>query len=231
VHENAPAPHCVETTCHVELPVAHLQAAPVALPAGTHNKQGHWGGRVVGMAQPHSCQWYRPTHWCSSELDGLTHVLHGDYAVATSGCCDCWRHLHMWMLLRPTIRCAPKSPDNVHVTMKATRSIGHDDDNNEAWDPEPVSSGTDIGLHPGGLNGRRDVRHPTLGQFLVYYDMDSVPPQNPCAIFSSTGVRRVRSRPLSNGGVGRTLPVSLILSSSLWNTLKSGWRRAGYLSA
>jgi hypothetical protein len=34
----------------------------------------------------------------------------------------------------------------------------------------------DTGLHPGGLNGQRDVRHPTLGQFLVYYDIDSVPP-------------------------------------------------------
>jgi hypothetical protein len=32
----------------------------------------------------------------------------------------------------------------------------------------------DTGLQPGGLNGHRDVRHPTLGQFLVYYDMDSV---------------------------------------------------------
>jgi hypothetical protein len=34
----------------------------------------------------------------------------------------------------------------------------------------------DTGLHPGGLNGQCDVRHPTLGKFLVYYDMDSVPP-------------------------------------------------------
>jgi hypothetical protein len=50
VHLNVPAPHRFETTCHVELPVAHLQAAPVALPAGTQNKQGHWSGQVVGMA-------------------------------------------------------------------------------------------------------------------------------------------------------------------------------------
>jgi hypothetical protein len=32
------------------------------------------------------------------------------------------------------------------------------------------------GHHPGGLNKQRYVRHPPLGQFLVYYDMDSVPP-------------------------------------------------------
>jgi hypothetical protein len=31
----------------------------------------------------------------------------------------------------------------------------------------------DIGLYPGGLDRQLDVRHPTLGQFLVYYDMDS----------------------------------------------------------
>jgi hypothetical protein len=34
----------------------------------------------------------------------------------------------------------------------------------------------DTGLHPGRLNGQRDVRHPTLGQFQVYNDMYSVPP-------------------------------------------------------
>jgi hypothetical protein len=96
--------------------------------------------------------------------------------MPTSGCCDCWRHLHVWMLLRPTIRCAPKSPDHVQVPVKVTHSIGDDDDNHEAWDIEPVSSGMDTGHHPGGLNGQRDVRHPTLGQFFVYYDMDSVPP-------------------------------------------------------
>jgi hypothetical protein len=38
-----------------------------------------------------------------------------------------------------------------------------------------MSSGVDTGLHPGGLNGQRDVQHPTLGQFLVNYDMDSMP--------------------------------------------------------
>jgi hypothetical protein len=80
------------------------------------------------------------------------------------------------MLLRPTIRCAPKSPDHVHATVKATRSIGCDDYNHEACDLEPVSSGVDTGLLPGGINGQRDARHPTLGQFLVYYDMDSVQP-------------------------------------------------------
>jgi hypothetical protein len=79
------------------------------------------------------------------------------------------------MLLLPTIECAPKSPGHVHVPVKATRSIG-DDDNYEARDIETVSSGMDTGLHPGGLNGERDVLHPTLGQFLLYYDMDSVPP-------------------------------------------------------
>jgi hypothetical protein len=39
-----------------------------------------------------------------------------------------------------------------------------------------MSSCMDTSLHPGGLNGQRDVRHPTLGQFLVYYDMASVSP-------------------------------------------------------
>jgi hypothetical protein len=94
--------------------------------------------------------------------------------MPTSGCCDCWRHV--WLLLPPTIRYAPKSPDHVTVPVIATRSIGDDDDNHEAWDLEPVSSGGDTGLHPGGLNGQRGVRHPSLGQFLVYYDMDSVLP-------------------------------------------------------
>jgi hypothetical protein len=80
------------------------------------------------------------------------------------------------MLLRPTIRCDPKRPIHVHIPVEATRSIEDDDDNHEVWDLEPVSSGMDTGLHPGGLNEQRDARHPTLGQFLVYYDMDSVPP-------------------------------------------------------
>jgi hypothetical protein len=39
-----------------------------------------------------------------------------------------------------------------------------------------MNSGIDTGLHPGGLNGQCDVQHPTLGQFLEYYNMDSVPP-------------------------------------------------------
>jgi hypothetical protein len=38
-----------------------------------------------------------------------------------------------------------------------------------------MNSGIYTGLHPGGLNRLCDVRHPALGQFLVYYDMDSVP--------------------------------------------------------
>jgi hypothetical protein len=63
-----------------------------------------------------------------------------------------------------------------HVPVKATRSIWDDDDKHVAWDLEPVSSGMDTSLHPGGLNGQRDVRHPTIGQFLVYYNLDSVPP-------------------------------------------------------
>jgi hypothetical protein len=79
------------------------------------------------------------------------------------------------MLLHLTIRCASKSPNHVHVPVKATRSIG-DDDHHEARDLEPVISGMDTGFHPEGLNGQRDVRHPTLGQFLVHYNMDSVPP-------------------------------------------------------
>jgi hypothetical protein len=83
------------------------------------------------------------------------------------------------MLLYLAIRCAPKSSDHVHVPVKATRSIG--DDNHGARDLEPMSSGMDTGLHPGGLNGQRSVQHPTLWQFLVYYDMDSVPPYpEPC---------------------------------------------------
>jgi hypothetical protein len=61
------------------------------------------------------------------------------------------------MLLSPTIRCAPKSPDHVHVPVKATHGIGDDDDNHEAWVLEPVSSGMDTGLLSGGLNGQRDV--------------------------------------------------------------------------
>jgi hypothetical protein len=80
------------------------------------------------------------------------------------------------MLLRPTIRCAPKSPDHVHVPVKATQSIGDNDDNQEAQHLEPMSSGMDTGLHPGGLNGQCNVRHPTIRQFLVYYNMNSVPP-------------------------------------------------------
>jgi hypothetical protein len=81
------------------------------------------------------------------------------------------------MLLHPTIRCAPKSPDLVHVPVKATCSTGdNDDDNHEACDLEPVSSDMVTGLHPGGLNGQCDVRHPTLRQFFVYCDMDSVLP-------------------------------------------------------
>jgi hypothetical protein len=51
-----------------------------------------------------------------------------------------------------------------------------------------------------------------------------------CHHIQKAGVRPVRGRPLSSGGVGRTLPVSLILSSRR-NTLLSGWRHAGYLSA
>jgi hypothetical protein len=80
------------------------------------------------------------------------------------------------MLLRPTIRCAPKSPNHVHVPVKATRSIGDDDDNREARDLKLVNSGMDTGIHAEGLNGQRGVRHPPLWQFLVYYDMDSVLP-------------------------------------------------------
>jgi hypothetical protein len=34
----------------------------------------------------------------------------------------------------------------------------------------------DTGLHPGRFNGQLDVRHQTLGQVLVYDDMDSVSP-------------------------------------------------------
>jgi hypothetical protein len=156
--------------------MAHIQAALVALPAGKHNNQGHWSSRVVGMAQPHNCQMCRPTHECSSEIDGPTRVLHGDYYVPTSGCCECWRHFHVWMLLRPTIRCAPKSPYNVHVPVRDIRSIGDDDDNHQAWDLEPVSSGMATGVHPGGLYGQRDFWHPPLGLFLVYYNTNSVPP-------------------------------------------------------
>jgi hypothetical protein len=78
------------------------------------------------------------------------------------------------MLLRPTMGCAPKSPDHVHVTVKATRSAGDNDDNHEAWDLEHLDSGMDTGLHPKALNGLSDVRHQTLG--LGVYDMDSVPP-------------------------------------------------------
>lgn len=39
-----------------------------------------------------------------------------------------------------------------------------------------MTSGIDIGLHPGRLNGQRDVRHPTLRHFLAVFGMDSVPP-------------------------------------------------------
>jgi hypothetical protein len=88
------------------------------------------------------------------------------------------------MLLCPTIRCAPKSPDHVHVPVKDTRSIGNDDDNHET-DLEPVSSGMYTGLHPGGLNGQRDVRHPTLGQLLVYYDMGSPYPESSLRVLVS----------------------------------------------
>lgn len=66
---------------------------------------------------------------------------------------------HMEIMLRPTIRCAPKSPDYV----KATISITVDDDNHETWEFGPMSTG----LHPGGLNWQRDVRHPALGKFLA----------------------------------------------------------------
>jgi hypothetical protein len=157
-------------------------------------------------------------------------TLHGDYAVPTSNCCDRWRHIHVWMLHRPTIRCAPESPDHVHVPVKATSSIGDDDDNHKAWDLEPMSSGMDTGLYPRGLNGQRDVRHPTLGQF-VYCDMDSVPPHpQPSLRVLVSSECAVDPYPI-NGGVDRMLPVSLILSSSWWNTLLSGWWRAGYLSA
>jgi hypothetical protein len=61
------------------------------------------------------------------------------------------------------------------MLQKATCSVG-DDDNHEAGDLKPMSSGMDMGLHPGGLNGQQNIQHPTLRQFLMYYDMDSVPP-------------------------------------------------------
>jgi hypothetical protein len=69
-----------------------------------------------------------------------------------------------------------KKPRSRSCSHKTTRSFGDDDDNNEAWDLESMSSGMDTGLYPGGLNGQCDVRYPTLRQFLMYYDMDSVPP-------------------------------------------------------
>jgi hypothetical protein len=62
------------------------------------------------------------------------------------------------MLLRPTIRCAPKSPDHVHVPVKATRSIGDNDGNHGESDLEPVSSDMGTGLHPGGLNRECDTQ-------------------------------------------------------------------------
>ncbi|KDR18117.1 hypothetical protein L798_07659 [Zootermopsis nevadensis] len=61
----------------------------------------------------------------------------------------------------------------------------------------------DAGIHPGGPNGQRDARHPTLRKSPMYHDMDSV-------------------QPTSNVGVGETLPFSLVLSSSLTNTFLSG---------
>jgi hypothetical protein len=118
-------------------------------------------------------------------------------------------------------RCAPKSPDHFDVPVKATRNIGDGDDNHKAWDLVPVSSGMDTDLHPVWLNKQRNVQHPTLGQFLVYYDMDSVP------TYPEPSLRVLVSGewPPSSGGVGRTFPVFLILSSSRRNTLMSGWRR------
>jgi hypothetical protein len=79
-----------------------------------------------------------------------------------------------------------------------------------------MSSGMDTGLHPEGLNGQRDVQHPTLGQFLVYYDMDSVPPYpEPSLRVLVSGECAVDAYPMVVL-VGRcgTLPVSLILSPS-----------------
>jgi hypothetical protein len=70
----------------------------------------------------------------------------------------------------------------------------------------------------------------SLRQFLVYYDMDSVPP-NPEPYLQVLMSSECAVNPYPNGGVGRMLPVSFILSSSWRNTLLSRWWHAGYLSA
>lgn len=63
-------------------------------------------------------------------------------------------------------------------------------------------------------------RHPTLGQFLVYYGMDSVPPYLEPSLWV-----------LTSGVVLVTRYQSPFLSSSWRNTLLSGWWRVGYLCA
>lgn len=64
-----------------------------------------------------------------------------------------------------------KSLCHVHIPIIATRSTGDNDDNHKALNLEHTSNGMDT-----GLNVQHYVWHPPLGQFLMFYDMNSVPP-------------------------------------------------------
>lgn len=116
-----------------------------------------------------------------------------------------------------------------HLYSHERHSIWNNDDNHKVWTLEPISSCMDTGLHPGSLNGKCDVLTPN-SRVIPHVLQHGFCPTIFRTISLSADIQQVRTQPLCNGGVGRTLSVSLILSSIWQNALPSGQQHAGYIS-